>query len=55
MDIGGGLLTNGWSHESRKQATKIFSLDLDEMEDRHHLIFDTYKESKLTLGRFLLG
>jgi putative hydrolase of the HAD superfamily len=53
VDIGGVLLTNGWSHESRKRAAKTFSLDLDEMEDRHHLTFDTYEEGKLTLDEYL--
>jgi putative hydrolase of the HAD superfamily len=53
VDIGGVLLTNGWSHESRTLAAKTFSLDLDEMEDRHHLTFDTYEEGKLTLDEYL--
>lgn len=53
VDIGGVLLTNGWSHESRKRAAKIFSLDLDELEDRHNLTFDTYEEGKLTLDEYL--
>ena len=29
------------------------SLKLEEMEDRHHLIFDTYEEGKLTLEEYL--
>src|SRR5277367_1832041 len=53
VDIGGVLLSNGWSHKSRKRAAKIFSLDLYEMEDRHHLTFDTYEEGKLTLEEYL--
>jgi putative hydrolase of the HAD superfamily len=53
VDIGGVLLTNGWSQESRKRAAKIFGLNLDEMEDRHHLTFDTYEEGKLTLDEYL--
>jgi putative hydrolase of the HAD superfamily len=53
VDIGGVLLTNGWDHHARKRAAKIFSLDLDEMEDRHHLTFDTYEEGKLTLDEYL--
>src|SRR5277367_4868941 len=53
VDIGGVLLSNGWSHKSRKRAAKIFSLDLYEMEDRHHLTFDTYEEGKLTLDEYL--
>jgi len=53
LDIGGVLLTNGWEHESRKLAAKVFGLDLSEMEDRHHLTFDTYEEGKLTLEEYL--
>jgi putative hydrolase of the HAD superfamily len=53
VDIGGVLLTNGWSHESRTLTAKTFGLDLDEMEDRHHLTFDTYEEGKLTLNEYL--
>lgn len=53
LDIGGVLLTNGWSHESRKLAAKKFNLDSAEMEDRHHLTFDTYEEGKLTLDEYL--
>ena len=41
LDIGGVLLTNGWGHQSRALAAKVFDLNLDEMEDRHHLTFDT--------------
>jgi putative hydrolase of the HAD superfamily len=53
VDIGGVLLTNGWDHQARKRAAEIFGLDLDEMEDRHHLTFDTYEEGKLTLDEYL--
>ena len=53
LDIGGVLLTNGWDHAARKRAAKTFDLDLAEMEDRHHLTFDTYEEGKLTLQEYL--
>jgi len=53
VDIGGVLLTNGWDHEARKRAATDFKLDLAEMEDRHHLTFDTYEEGKLTLEEYL--
>ena len=53
VDIGGVLLTDGWQHESRKRAAEAFHLDLREMEDRHHLTFDTYEEGKLTLEEYL--
>ena len=53
LDIGGVLLTDGWTHEGRKRAAAKFNLDLAEMEDRHHLTFDTYEEGKLTLDEYL--
>jgi putative hydrolase of the HAD superfamily len=53
VDIGGVLLTNGWDHPARELAARTFDLDLDEMEDRHHLTFDTYEEGKLTLEEYL--
>ncbi len=53
LDIGGVLLTNGWDHQARKRAATNFKLELAEMEDRHHLTFDTYEEGKLTLEEYL--
>lgn len=53
LDIGGVLLTNGWDHYARRRAATKFKLQLAEMEDRHHLTFDTYEEGKLTLEEYL--
>ena len=53
LDIGGVLLTNGWGRGSRKLAAETFNLDLAEMNDRHHLTFDTYEMGKLTLDEYL--
>ncbi|NLG95997.1 MAG: hypothetical protein GX491_01420 [Chloroflexi bacterium] len=53
LDIGGVLLTNGWGHESRHLAAGHFHLDADEMNERHHLTFDTYEEGKITLDEYL--
>jgi putative hydrolase of the HAD superfamily len=53
LDIGGVLLTDGWTHDGRQRAAANFDLDLAEMEDRHHLTFDTYEEGKLTLDEYL--
>jgi putative hydrolase of the HAD superfamily len=53
IDIGGVLLTNGWDRAARKEAASTFSLDLVELEERHHLTFDTYEEGKLTLDEYL--
>lgn len=53
LDIGGVLLTNGWDHHSRKKAVANFKLDWKDIEDRHHLTFDTYEEGKITLDEYL--
>ena len=53
FDIGGVLLTNGWDHHARERAVTKFKLDLAEIEDRHHLTFDTYEEGKLSLQEYL--
>ena len=53
LDIGGVLLTNGWDHNSRRRAAETFGLDYDEMNERHHLTFDTYEEGKLSLDDYL--
>lgn len=53
LDIGGVLLTNGWDYNARKKAIAYFKLDGDEMNERHHLTFDTFEEGKLTLNEYL--
>jgi|SRR5450759_363210 putative hydrolase of the HAD superfamily len=53
LDIGGVLLTNGWDTNIRKSAADKFGLDYDEMNERHHLTFDTYEEGKLSLDEYL--
>ena len=53
LDIGGVLLTNGWDHDIRKRAAELFSLDYAEMNERHHLTFDTYEQGKLSLDKYL--
>ncbi len=52
-DIGGVILTNGWDRNLRRKAADIFHLDLPDMEERHHLTFDTYEEGKLSLDEYL--
>lgn len=53
LDVGGVLLTNGWDRSMRKRAAEAFGLDGNEMDDRHHLTFDTYELGKLTLDEYL--
>ena len=53
LDIGGVLLTNGWDHNTRTRTAEKFGLDYAEMNERHHLTFDTYEEGKLSLDEYL--
>lgn len=53
LDIGGVVLTNGWDHTMRQAAAETFGLDYEEMNERHHLTFDTYELGKLTLEAYL--
>jgi putative hydrolase of the HAD superfamily len=53
LDIGGVLLTNGWDHNARRRAVDTFDLDYEEVNERHHLTFDTYEEGKLSLDEYL--
>lgn len=53
LDIGGVLLTNGWDHHMRRQAADRFRFDYEEMNDRHHMTFDTYEVGKLSLDEYL--
>ncbi|MCZ2156948.1 MAG: HAD family phosphatase [Bryobacterales bacterium] len=53
LDVGGVLLTNGWNQAARERAANTFHLDLEEMEERHRLTFDTYEAGKLRLDQYL--
>lgn len=53
LDLGGVLLTNGWDHTMRERAAEKFKLDLAELNERHHLTFDTYEVGKLGLDEYL--
>lgn len=53
LDIGGVLLSNGWDRKARRKAAATFELDHDEMEERHHLTFDSYERGNLSLDDYL--
>ena len=53
LDIGGVLLTNGWDRNAHKLAAKHFNLDIKELEERHHLTYDTFEVGKLSLVEYL--
>ena len=53
LDIGGVLLTNGWDRQARRRAADLFKLDYEQLNERHHLTFDTYESGKLSLDDYL--
>ena len=53
LDIGGVLLTNGWDRQARRRAADLFNLDYEQLNERHHLTFDTYESGKLSLDDYL--
>lgn len=53
LDIGGVLLTNGWGSVERNNAVEHFHLNGKDVQERHHLTFDTYEQGKLSLDDYL--
>jgi putative hydrolase of the HAD superfamily len=53
LDIGGVLLTDGWSRGYRTLAAREFDLNPEELENRHHQAFETYEVGKLSLEEYL--
>ena len=52
-DLGGVLLTNGWDRGLRKLVAEQFGIDAAEMDERHHLTYDTYERGKIDLAEYL--
>jgi putative hydrolase of the HAD superfamily len=52
-DLGGVLLTNGWDRGLRKLVASHFGIDQAEMDERHHLTYDTYEAGKMPLAEYL--
>ncbi len=52
-DIGGVLLTNGWDHVGREKAVEKFNLNKEEVNERHHLTYDTFELGKIDLTTYL--
>ena len=53
FDIGGVCLTNGWDEISREKSAKQFSLDYEEMEERHEPVFEKFEKGKLSVDEYL--
>jgi putative hydrolase of the HAD superfamily len=52
-DIGGVLGTNGWDSRLRRSLCTDFGLDFEEIEARHHLMFDSFERGFLTFEEYL--
>ena len=52
-DLGGVLLTNGWDRGLRQLVASQFQIDAGEMDERHHLTYDTYEACKISLSVYL--
>lgn len=52
-DIGGVLGTNGWDSALRAKVVSHFGLDSEEIDKRHHLMFDSYERGFLTFHQYL--
>jgi putative hydrolase of the HAD superfamily len=52
-DLGGVLLTNGWDRTLRHRTAEHFGIDATEMDERHHLTYDTYESGKMGLVLYL--
>jgi len=42
-----------WDHHARNRAATNFKLELAEIENRHHLTFESFEEGKLTMEEYL--
>jgi putative hydrolase of the HAD superfamily len=52
-DIGGVLGTNGWDGQVRRKVADRFHIDLEEIEPRHHLMFDSYERGYMSFEDYL--
>ncbi len=53
LDIGGVLLSNGWGHESREKAAKLFNIDYVAMNALHEFVFNLYEIGSIDLEEYL--
>lgn len=53
LDIGGVLLSNGWGHEARERAAKLFGFDYQEMEILHNFIYNVFEIGSISLDEYL--
>lgn len=52
-DIGGVLGTNGWDTSLRQTICDHFEVIFEDIESRHHLMFDTYERGYMSFEQYL--
>lgn len=52
-DIGGVLGTNGWDTELRRSICSHFDIAFEDIEGRHHLMFDSYERGYMSFQQYL--
>jgi putative hydrolase of the HAD superfamily len=52
-DVGGVLGTNGWDTGLRQKIAAHFKVDIEEIESRHHLVFDSYERGHMSFEDYL--
>jgi putative hydrolase of the HAD superfamily len=52
-DIGGVLGTNGWDTRLRFKIAEQYGLNFDELERRHHLMFDSFERGYMRFEDYL--
>ncbi len=53
LDIGGVLLSDGWTLDARERAATRFNIDFRDFEDRHQALWDMHQQDKCTLDDYL--
>ena len=53
FDVGGVILTNGWSHELREKAAQHFDYDYNSVEEQHQRIATPFECGQLKLDDYL--
>ncbi len=53
FDVGGVILTNGWSHELREAAAQHFGYDYESVEERHQRVATSFECGQLNLDDYL--
>ena len=52
-DIGGVIGTNGWDGPLRSRLCEHFTIEQDEIEERHRLMFDSFERGYLRFDEYL--